>query len=110
MQQTESPRVFTPPLPLPLPPKNREKTKPNAHVCYQCPTEYLEAYGFKAKRIHPAKLLLTAVVGLIIVIGSIKGTTLVRDQFQFIAALGALALTYQQWRESRHEISMDKYY
>jgi len=103
MQQAEIP------LPLPLPSEPQMKAEPNQHPCYRCPTKYLSAYGFKAQKMPRAEILLSFVVVLIIGIGSKLGL----DESLFIAtfsALGAVVFTYQQWRESRHETSMDKYY
>src|SRR5688572_17956322 len=81
------------------------------------PKKYLRHYGFQPpSRVQMENLLLAITPVCAILFGvflhqrfndiDLKGT----DVALAVTALGALLLGYQQWREARHEISMDKYY
>lgn len=80
--------------------------------------EYLEHYGFKRPvRVHSGILFVLAVplVALVLALAlhglkfrgvEIKAT----DVVIATAGLGALLVGYHQWREARHELSMERYY
>lgn len=88
-----------PTFPLPGPHKSRK---------------YLEQYGFKPRSLwkrgymHIATIIVLAIgVGIALhLLTNLAGT----DVAVAITALGTLMVGFVQWREARHENSMDKYY
>lgn len=80
------------------------------------PQEVPQAYGIQYQLPHRAISLVLGVTALLsfMVLVLQKQTVFLgftpKEVIVAIWALGALLLTYQQWRETRHEISMDKYY
>ena len=104
-------------LPLPLPTSLlRHRDELMSHPCYTHPRKYLRAYGIRYQLPHRAisiALGVTALLSLLVLVAQTEIKVLgftPKEVIVAIWALGALLLGYQQWRETRHEISLDKYY
>lgn len=107
--------LCTLPLPPPAAPVSCGKEL-SSHLCYEHPRKYLRAYGMECHVPHKEITLFLSVTVFFSLCLYVLRTDLealgfvLTDAIVAIWVLGALLLGYQQWRETRHEISTEKYY